>query len=488
MDENKSTFTKQLKKFYDNKLLGSSGSYIDSYSTSSQEYTLEDVKEIISGNSYTSQQTLSYYFYKRDGFYRRIVLYYATLLNYTGILIPNPNYGKKLSETYIQKRYFQAVEYIDKLNLSEFFANISTEILVSGAYYGVITEANKQSLSIVGLPTRYCRSRFTDFAGNDIIEFDISYLNTFSSDPKREEILESYPDIIRNYYQQYREGKIKNRWVTLPSSIGFTFSFFDEKTPLFLSTIPAIMQYENTVEVEQERALEEIRKIIVQKIPHTNDGELLFEPPEAEVMHKGVVQMLKNNPYLSVMTTYADVDAVTSKTTSENVSHSIEKMSQNVYGEAGVSSFLFAPTSAQALKLSITNDISLMMALGDQYSRFLTNIVNALFGNSNIRMSYKILPISLYNQDEYITNSMKLAQSGYSFLLPALAMGLSQHELVNVKDLENTLLDLQEKLVPLASSYTQSSKESDDVGGAPKKEVDEKADKTIANEKSLEEE
>ena len=81
MDENKSTFTKQLKKFYDNKLLGSSGSYIDSYSTSSQEYTLEDVKEIISGNSYTSQQTLSYYFYKRDGFYRRIVLYYATLLD-----------------------------------------------------------------------------------------------------------------------------------------------------------------------------------------------------------------------------------------------------------------------------------------------------------------------------------------------------------------------------------------------------------------------
>ena len=34
-------------------------------------------------------------------------------------------------------------------------------------------------------------------------------------------------------------------------------------------------------EAAKERELEEIRKIIVQKIPHLNEGELLFEPEEA---------------------------------------------------------------------------------------------------------------------------------------------------------------------------------------------------------------
>ncbi|MBQ6628072.1 MAG: hypothetical protein IJH65_04570 [Methanobrevibacter sp.] len=66
-----------------------------------------------------------------------------------------------------------------------------------------------------------------------------------------------------------------------------------EAVPLFLNVIPATMQYDDTVDTERERDLEEIRKIIVQKIPHLTDGGLLFEPQEAEVIHEGTVGMLK---------------------------------------------------------------------------------------------------------------------------------------------------------------------------------------------------
>jgi hypothetical protein len=37
---------------------------------------------------------------------------------------------------------------------------------------------------------------------------------------------------------------------------------------MFLSVIPATIQYDDTVDTERERDLDEIRKIIVQKIPH----------------------------------------------------------------------------------------------------------------------------------------------------------------------------------------------------------------------------
>ena len=50
---------------------------------------------------------------------------------------------------------------------------------------------------------------------------------------------------------------------------------------MFLNVIPATIQYDDAVETERERDLEEIRKIIVQKIPHLTDGGLLFEPEEA---------------------------------------------------------------------------------------------------------------------------------------------------------------------------------------------------------------
>ncbi|MBO7716978.1 MAG: hypothetical protein J6S85_25655 [Methanobrevibacter sp.] len=98
--------------------------------------------------------------------------------------------------------------------------------------------------------------------------------------------------------------------------------------------------------------------------------------------------------------------------------------------------------------------MSMMMILANKYSKFLSYIINNLFANSNINFKYTILPVSWYNDKEYITDTLKMATNGFSYLLPSIAAGLSQKDLVNVKKLENTLLDLQKLLIPLESSHT----------------------------------
>jgi hypothetical protein len=135
-------------------------------------------------------------------------------------------------------------------------------------------------------------------------------------------------------------------WVKIPTDIGFCFPFSDDGRPLFLDLIPAVMDYDEAVDINRERDLEEIRKIIVQKIPHLTDGTLLFEPEEALEMHAGAVGMMKGNKNISVLTTYADVDAVVSKTSSEASTNALEKSLQNVYSRASVSGQLFAPTGS----------------------------------------------------------------------------------------------------------------------------------------------
>jgi len=82
---------------------------------------------------------------------------------------------------------------------------------------------------------------------------------------------------------------------------------------------------------------------------------------------------------------------------------------------------------------SIRNDISLMMMLGNKYSRFLTFIINSVYANTNINFKYTLLPISYYDSSDFITDSFKLAQSGYSFLIPSLALGITQKDLINLK-------------------------------------------------------
>jgi hypothetical protein len=125
--------------------------------------------------------------------------------------------------------------------------------------------------------------------------------------------------------------------------------------------------------------------------------------------------------------------------------------------------------------------MALMMVLANKYSRFLTFIINFLFANANITFKYEILPVSWYNVSDYIKDALKLAQSGYSFLLPAIAIGLTQKDLMNIKKLENDVLKLSDLLIPLASSYTQDTGEV----GRPKLATEDKSPKTLQNEESL---
>lgn len=443
-------------------------------------YTLEDVERIIQSGSLSEQQKLSRTFFYKDGFYKRILIYYATLLKFMGVLIPNPTFNKNLSDTYIQKRYNAALDFIENSSIQTLFTNCSLRVLIDGYYYGIVQTFGKESFTLMDLPAQYCRSIVKDLKGNDLVEFNVTYFDSFMDQDIKRATLEAYPKIIRQYYRKWAAGKVESSWVLLPIELAVCFNLF-EGLPMFLSVIPATIQYDDTVDTERERDLDEIRKIIVQKIPHLQDGGLLFEPEEAEVIHKGTVGMLKQNKNVSVLTTYADVDAIISKTTSDAVSNNLEKMVQNIYNEGGVSNQVFAATGNLSVEISIKNDVAFMMHLANKYSVFLSNLLNLVFGNTNINFKYEFLPITYYNESTFITDSFKLAQSGYSFILPALALGVTQRDLGNLKDLENDVMKLGEKLKPLQSAYTQSANSV----GAPEKSSDEKSEKTIANEVSL---
>lgn len=446
-----------------------------------REYTPKEISEIISSGSLVEQQKLSRNYFNKDGFYKRIILHYATLLKYVGVLIPNPSFGNSLSASHISKRYYNAIDFLDKISLPTFLSNCATRALIDGSYFGIIKELDKKSFVVFDLPSGYCRSRFKDLAGNDIIEFDLSYFNSILDKDEKKSTLKVYPEFVSKAYKEWNKGKGTSSWLIIPSNIGVCFTFFDGH-PLFLNVIPATIQYDEAIETESARDKEEIKKIIVQKVPHLSDGRLLFEPEEAEEMHSGAVGMMKGNPNVSVLTTYADVDAIVSKTSADSASNNLEKMMHNIYYQSGTSSQIFSSNGSNTIETSLNNDLSLMMYLANKFSFFITQIINEVFGNSNISFKYQILPITYYNADKFADTSFKLASSGYSFLMPALAMGISQKDLSNLKDLENDVLNLKEKLLPLTSSYTQGSEGS---AGAPKKEGEEKSDKTIQNEESL---
>jgi hypothetical protein len=112
-----------------------------------------------------------------------------------------------------------------------------------------------------------------------------------------------------------------------------------------------------------------------------------------------------------------------------------------------------------------------------------------LYSNGSVSFKYEILPVSCYTEKDYVDQTFKLAQSGFSFLIPSAAMDLSQKDLIGLKSLENDVLKLHEKLLPLQTSYTQSGNsgavDEESKNGAPVKNPEDKTEKTEANQEAI---
>ena len=276
--------------------------------------------------------------YDVNGFYRRILLHYATLLRYAGLVVPVVLSGESLSAPHIKKKYVAAMAFLDRLNLPELLTKISTKVLVVGRYYGLVHTLNKRHLTLIDLPHEFCDTPYSDLYGNDIVEFDTAYFNSIIDKQAKKNALSVYPEQITKHYFDFQANKVDSSKMLLPPEMAVCFAFDDTGAPPLFGVIGATLEYEKAVDTEQKRALEEIRKILVQKIPHlTSTGDLLFVPDEAAEMHSGAVDMMKSNEDLSVLTTYADVQVVSSQTSAEGNAKSLSTILNNIYatGEIG---------------------------------------------------------------------------------------------------------------------------------------------------------
>ena len=446
-------------------------------------YTVEEAQKIIDSGTPDQLKNLSEFYFYSSGFYRRIIAYYATLLKYSGILIPHLlDPKKKLTDTKLSKKYYEASNFYDNLEIIDICTSIVTQTLVDGAYYGMIKDFGDTGFVLQDLPFEYCRSRFKNSNNVDLVELDMKYFDQIRDADQKAIAIASFPSEIQKGYRNYQKNS-QARWVFIPEDLGVYVSLIEEK-PFFLNIIPAVINFQDYKDIEKNKDAQEIKKVLVQKIPTTNAGELVFEPEEAEEMHRGTVGMLKKNADISVLTTYADVSLESMVDARQTIANNLDKIEKTIYSEAGVSKQLFAADGNLSMEKSLQNDLSLMMILGNKIANILTCFINKKFGDNKISFKVRMLPISYYNSREYNDNVFKLATSGYSYIIPALTCGINQSDLIDLKKLENELLQLEDVLKPLQSAYTQSAANQKE-SGAPKKEEDAKSDKTIQNQDSL---
>ena len=449
-----------FKKAFRNMVATTQAAYVKSddksYRERHQTYTREEIERVVRTGTSIERAALSEYFFATNGLYKRIILHYATFLTYSWILVPYPKdkLGKgNIAEKKTAATYYDASDFCTTFQIDRKCTLFAKEVLVKGAYYGLIHDEG-QNVVIQDLPFDYCRSRFKNAQDVDIVELNLAFFDTIRDEGLRNEILKTYPAII---YKAYRKYKFHNgpKWMFLPAEMGIYFSYFEER-PFFLDLIPLLDDLDDYKQIDKDRNMQALRKILVQQVL-TDGMKLVFEPQEAEQMHEGTLEMLANNPDVDVLTTYNKVELL-DMSSDDDEKTEIEDVQNLIYSSAGLSKELFFSTTEAGLNYSISNDLAMMMILGQRFAHFFTALLNYKFENKKVKFKLLILPISYYNSADYTSRARELASFGYSFLTPILSTGLDQTNLSALKDLENDLLDLDEVLKPLQSSYTQSGK------------------------------
>lgn len=391
------------------------------------------------------------------------------------------------------------------------FGDISLEVIKNGCYYGYIVDS-KENLILQQLPADYCRSRYS-VGQNAAVEFNMRFFDTIPNPAYRMKVLKLFPDEFGKGYVLYKQGKLNdtedssrfsNGWYLLDPDHTVKFNFKNSDVPVFVNSIPAMIDLDAAQDLDRRKQMQKLLKIIVQKLPLDKNGDLIFDVDEAKDIHNNAVEMLKNAVGVDVLTTFTDVDSIdlSDKNTTSS-QDDLEKVERTVYNSLGISRNLFNTDGNLSLEKSILNDESTVRNLLLQYGIFMDRVIKRL--NTNVKrynFNFTFLETTQYNYQALSKLYKEHTQLGFSKMLPQIALGQSQNFILNTAIFENEILNLSEIMIPPLMSSTLSSEdilgrksssnnstslsniETKEVG-RPEKAESEKSEKTLMNEESL---
>lgn len=442
---------------------------------SSRPITKEMVKKVIATKDYKQARAISDFYFDKSGIYERLIKYMAHFFRYDFFVTP-VQYDKKVPDKKVIEGWYKACMFIENSKPKKHFAEIAVKVIKNGCFYGYrLTQRDREFLQ--ELPVDYCRSRY-DYNGSPAVEFNVKYFDDkFSDNDYRLRVVKMFPKEVQQAYVSYKTGTLPQDfngdaqgWVLLDPKKTVKFNVDGSDMPMFFNVIPHLLDLEKAQEIDLQKMLQQILKIIIQKFPLDKNNDLVFDVDEMQAFHNMAVDMIGDAVGVDVLSTLADVD-VADMSDKGNVSavDQLEKVERTVYNEAGVSQSQFNSDGAVALERSIANDEGSLSDLIQQFEEYLETMIAPLNKQANKKLVYRvnILPTTVYNYKDMASTYKEHTTIGYSKLLTQVALGMPQTVVLSSALFENQILKLNEAFTPpqMSSTMTGSDIKQEDDGG-----------------------
>ena len=436
--------------------------------------THDKMIETTKGTDLKQIRSLSKYFFQTNGVYARAVRYLADIYKYDFLLYPNLDLDLEMTDEFsdkILKKFNVLLEHFDNSAIQLMCRKWANVVCIEGCYYGYICDDVNDKLVVQDLPVDFCRSRFL-YKGMPLVEFNVQYFDKVTSDQKyREKLLGLFPEEFQVGYRKYKAGKLPAEeqgddagWILLDMNRSFKFNFNDEDIPPFLYAIPDIIGLDEVEDLEKEKLLQQIQKILIQKFELDQNGQIPFTMKELQQLNQNAVDMVGDAVGVSVLSTVAEVSledlATSSGTESQN---NLEAAQNSVYNALGISANLFNTDGNLALEKSIIIDEAYIKPLLLQFEQFFNRYLEWKFNKKDLKFRMKMLLTSIFNSSDMSSKYENLTKIGFSRFLPMVALGHTQKEVISMAKLEQQIMQLDAYMLPPFSSNTMSSDTWSDI-------------------------
>lgn len=453
-----------------------------------QQYTKDLIKQYLASPSSNLDtiREVSRFLMRNSMIYKKMVYYYATAPLFLYSLTQENVLSKKIDRNKSLKSYEEVLRRLNKFNMGKELPNIIATTIRDGIYVGFVYDNNEDGLFIMPLDVKYCRIYGKSSNGQWIVYFNAEYFNSGNN----KEFVEgvngdtsgTWDECFIKGYKQYKEYGKDFKWFRLSPEKTFCLfcgadDEFDMPLPLFTGLFISLLDLIDLEQILMSKTELENYILLISKIPLIENSEDVDDFALSLELVQEMQALIDQAVPDLVGTAYSPMDLETIKFDKSNSAEDTDMLSKsmnNLFSNAGISQIVVSggsSTSQVGLKHAIENDMSTAWIFVNKIESLINSYI---YENISQGYIFRFHQITWYNRDTYISNMKDMATLGGNAIdYFVCATGKTPYEVINDVRFNAMSLNINQWLVPLSSTYTQSSSStSNDVGRPTKNEDD----------------
>ena len=423
--------------------------------------------------NYKNIRDLSRYLYYRSSVYRRLIWYFATMIDTNAkSVIPIINISKGGDKKKVLKSYQETLSVLNNMNIRIEFLKLYITAWREDVAFGVAFY-DDTGYFIMPIDPDFCKVTGSYVTGDLSYSLDMTYID------KNKDLIDWVGEPFKSMYNEYLKDKINNRWLPMKDEycICFKVNIDDLLVPLvpFLSIFNALISLADLEDIQAVADEQQIYKLIVATIPllsgSDNPDDWAVDIDTAIEYYQKLADSLPD--YIACALSPIPLTSIGFEHDQATDVNKVENATKTVLNTAGGAQLLNSST--------ISGTTAWLGAIKFDEKYGTASLLPQTEGYLNRFLSYqvknpakvKMLETSTYTRSTLKEEMLKEAQFGIPNALAINTLnGYNELETLSMNFLQNDVLNIPNTFIPLNSSHTTSNSE----GGRPTKSETELTD------------